>query len=343
MERRDVLKAGAIGAAAVAVAGPGCATVPHGDVEAAAAAPDVVPDAAGARAFLDALDRQLGYLEHSHFVDEFVADAHPGPRSARVQQVVAANDLQMKQLLRAALVSQNFRDLPLETQLHPDVQARIAGHMDELDETMFGVGDLLASLSPADHVRVRDVLRDRPTLAMDIGEAIDNHAAKAGLSKARRRQLRSMMMQTAFRLKHEAPGAVIDEYTAKVARLKEETNRSALMLAVSERVGQQAFWAHQKRVAQAPGAAEPPPPRPPVSVQPTPMPPPTAAPATKSHLGLKVGGAMLGIGVLVFGVSLAFAGSGGNDAALVGVTVGSILVGLGLLVLIISAIVESAD
>lgn len=340
MERRDVLKVGALGAAATAV-GSGCATVPHADT-APAGGPDGGPSGGlSSDEFLSLLDRQLGYIGHARFVDEFVTQASGRVRAPAVQQTVSESDDAFRRMLRTLVITQGFRDLSVETQVEPAVQTRMASHMDEVDATVFDVAERLAAIDAAQHARVQRALRDQPDLAMRIGEAVDAHAAAAGLSGARRRQLRMMMMQTAFRLKHEAPGTLIGAYTQKVTRMRQEGERSALALAVSERIGRQAFWAYQKRVAQAPGAS--PPQAQPVPGAPAPgtLPPPQAAPSHR-YTVLKVGGAMMGVGVVTFGVSALILSAGGSDGFLIGITVGSILFGLGLLFLIVGAIIAAA-
>jgi hypothetical protein len=339
MERRDVLKAGAMGVAAATI-GTGCATVPRADGIAATAATGA--SAASGAEFLAMLDRQLGHVDHARFVEGFVTAAHGARRSRRAERVIEDHDAAVRRMLRTLLITQGFRDLPVETQIEPDVQARMASHLDEIDATVFEVGDRLAGLDAADHARVRTALRDRPDLAMEIGEAIDAHAVASGIPRARRRQLRAMMMQTAFRLKHEAPGALIQEYTQKVTRLREDGDGSALALAVSERIGHQAFWAHQKRIAQAPGAT----PAPGAAASTAPAPAAAAVPAPRpehKHTVAKVGGAMMGIGVVVGGVSAAILSGGGPFGFVVGVTVGAILFAAGLIVLIIGAIMAAVE
>ena len=342
MERRDVLKAGALGVAAAASVGPGCATVPHTGAAGGQGGQDGqgAERAAGSGAeFLALLDRQLGYVGHAQFVDEFVTRSHGAPRRPDAQRAVDESDDAFRRMLRTLLITQGFRDLSVETQVEPAVQARVADHMDEIDATVFEVADRLAGIDAAQHARVQAALRDKPDLAMQIGEAVDAHAAAAGLSRARRRQFRMMMMQTAFRLKHEAPGRLVDEYTKKVTRMRQDGANSALALAVSERIGHQAFWAYQKRVAQAPGAS-PPQPLPP----PAPMtPPPAPGGTTHKYRLVKAGGAMMGIGAVTFGVSALIVSNGGANGFLVGITVGSILFGLGFLFLIVGAIIAAAS
>lgn len=340
MERRDVLKAGALGVAAAATVGPGCATVPHTGAEDGQAGATGAAAAGSGAEFLALLDRQLGYVGHAQFVDEFVTRSHGAARGPGAQRAVDASDDAFRRMLRTLLITQGFRDLPVETQIEPDVQARMSDHMDEIDATVFEVADRLAAIDAAQHARVQAALRDKPDLAMQIGEAVDAHAAAAGLSPGRRRQLRMMMMQTAFRLKHESPGTLIGEYTQKVTRMRQDGEKSALALAVSERIGRQAFWAYQKRVAQAPGAS-PPQPLPPPGPAALPPPAPTSHP--RRYTVLKAGGVMMGIGAVTFGVSALILSSGGADAFLVGLTVGSILFGIGLLFLIVGAIIAAAS
>jgi hypothetical protein len=56
--------------------------------------------------------------------------------------------------------------------------------------------------------------------------------------------------------------------------------------------------------------------------------------------GLRVGGYMLGIGVVTFGLSLALVSS--SEAFLVGMTVGALLFSIGLITLLISAIIAAS-
>src|SRR5262249_10185813 len=136
---------------------------------------------------------------------------------------------------------------------------------------------------------------------------------------------------------HEAPGTLIDEYTQKVTRMRQDGAQSALALAVSERIGRQAFWAYQKRVAQAPGATPLAPPAPATTAPTAPDPHP------HRYSGLKAGGAMVGIGAVIAGVSAISVSEGSANGFLIGVTVGSILFGLGFLFLIVGAIIAVAS
>ena len=86
---------------------------------------------------------------------------------------------------------------------------------------------------------------------MDLAEELDTRAAAIGVTTARRRQLRQIMSQATFRMRTESPGALIDEYTAKVERLRGEDGNSALALALAQKVGERQFWRYQQHLAQS--------------------------------------------------------------------------------------------
>ncbi|HEY4244139.1 MAG TPA: hypothetical protein VGM88_30205 [Kofleriaceae bacterium] len=332
MKRRDILKAGAVGAAVVAM--PACAPA----AERGAAMPVPPADPAEAEQFLATLDRQLGFVEHARFAEQYAAQRGVSPTDAQ-SAAIAENDALIRRMLRTLCITQGFRDLSPDAQLHPDVQARMISHLDEVDGTVFDLTDRLDRMSGAEHAGVQQALRADKQLAMSLGEMIDDHAARAGMSSGRRRQLRTMMMQTAFRLKHTAPGAVIGEYTAKVERMREETADSARALAIAERLAGKQFWAQQHRLAIAqqpsgsPGSEDPPPRQaPPLAPMPV-----VIAPPEKHHTVMKVGGIMMGVGAIVLGVS-GIAVAAGGDVALFGLTAGAVLIGIGLIVLIVGAI-----
>src|SRR5262249_33873714 len=231
MKRRDVLKtAGATAAIAsvgVSVLGnPGCATVPR--------APTPHDDRAAA-AYLAMLDKSLGLAKDMRPVHEFAAKLAPGKRTPEQQQLVDTNDGIFQRLLRTLFVTQSFRDLPAETQTHPVVQARSAPHLDEVDDTVFELTNFLAARTTEERAQLRDALKKNPRAAMDVAQELDTRAVKMGVSKERRRQLRQLMTQATFRLRTESPGALIDEYTTKVQRLRGEDGKSALALAMAQK------------------------------------------------------------------------------------------------------------
>lgn len=341
MKRRDMIKLGAV-AAGVGAGVPGCALPKQ--VESMAG-----PE--GAAQFNAMIDGQLAKMSRPGLLHALVdggPDRSSPVRSPEAAAELAEKDALFRRMLGTLLVTQGFRELPPETQLDPAVQARLWQQLDEIGETVFEVSDMLASLDETQRARLRDTLRKRPDLPMEIGEVLDTHAASAGLSGARRRQLRQMMSQSAFRLRNGDPSSILDEYVAKVERVRATDASNADALALAKQLGERSFWRYQHLMAQAPlqnagaptssGAPVQPPGAYPV------QPPAGAAPPQRrpGSRGLRVGGYLLGIGVIVFGASALLVGA--SEAFLFGMTVGAVLFAIGLITLIVSAVIRaSAD
>src|SRR5436190_20547925 len=157
-----------------------------------------------------------------------------------------------------------------------------------------------------------------------------------------------------FRMRTESPGALIDEYTEKVERLRGEDGNSALDLALAQKVGERQFWRYQQHLAQSGDPVGPTTPatgsvpartgQPPGVVPPQPAPAP-AATARPGATAIKAGAYMLGIGVVDCGRGALIVSSHATGAvlgvALVGgITIGAILVAVGFLTLIIGALIR---
>jgi hypothetical protein len=236
MKRRTVLKVGAV-AAGAGIGVPGCSLPKlvgslHGDD--------------GAATFNAMLDDQLGRLSKPGLLHRLVEERTQRPMSEDQRAALAEHDAMFRRMLGTLLVSQGFRDLPQETQVHDAVQARMRGHLPEMGTTIYATSDLLASLDASQRASVRKALRDDPGLPMSLGEALDERSARTGISTKRRLQLRSTIVQSAFRLKHGDPGTVIDEYVGKVERLRASDTNDALVLDVSTKLGEKEFWRTQR-------------------------------------------------------------------------------------------------
>jgi hypothetical protein len=350
MKRRDVLKQAAATAAvasvgASAVGGEGCATVPRAPAR---------HDDRAATDYLAMLDHSLELAAQMRPVHEIAAQRGPGPRSPEHEQFVAGSDAMFQRLISALFITQSFRDLPPGTQTHPAVQTRIASHLDEIDGTVFELTSFLSAQTGDERAQLRDALRKNPNAAMDLAEMLDGHAATMGVTVERRRQLRQIMKHATFRLRTESPGALIDEYTAKVQRLRGEDGKSALALALAQKLGEDQFWRYQQHLAQdaGPGAAtpataapattrlSPPGATPPSAMAPQPAP----APHRPGDGAIKAGAYMLGIGVVDFGLGALIVSNASGvllGIALVGgITIGALLAAIGLLTLIIGALIR---
>lgn len=335
------MKLGAIAAGAT-VGVPGCAV------------PKMLANlvgADGAAQFNAMLDDQLGRLEKPGFLQRLVTEQTQKPLSPEAEAKIEKKDAMFRRMLGTLLISQGFRELPPETQLEPAVQDRMWKHWDQIGSSVYETSDMLAALDPGERDNIQKMLRERPDLPMVLGENLDARAANVGISKKRRRQLRSMMSQTSFRLRHGDPASIIEEYSGKIERLRASSERDGDAIDLASKLGEREFWRYQhliakreatmptpKRVAQmgemtgATGATGP---------TRTPQTQETKKPHPGSR-GLKAGGYMLGIGLLVGLVGVVIV-SAGSFAGVFGLTLAVVLCGLGLIVLLISALIYAAN
>ncbi|HLL20697.1 MAG TPA: hypothetical protein VK427_01125 [Kofleriaceae bacterium] len=248
MKRRDLIKLGA------AAAGTGMLP--------ACGVPKQVADMRGEGGSAEwnaMLDEQLGNLARPGLLQSLVGNRAKRALTPADRERMAAKDEMFRRLLGTVLVTQSFRELPEGTRSEQAVQTRMWSHYDQIGSSIFEIGDMLAALSPHDQSRLKTVLDSNPAIAMDIGEAIDTQAARAGISRARRKQLKQMMSQTTFRLESNHGTAMIDEYVTKVERLKATDERHAQALELAAQLNERAFWKAQQRFAQdPPGAASAP-------------------------------------------------------------------------------------
>jgi hypothetical protein len=376
MQRRELLTGGAVvGVLGASLAG--CSSPPRSSLP-----PSALPPPEDMDAFCDELESKLAGISHSKFVDGFVERFAKGePLSAERRARVEAREALFRRSLRSLLLTQSFRDLPSSAQQHPRLQGVMQGHLPEVDETVFEVTEMLEALSADEREALRTELVRRPELPMSISEVIDEHAAAAGVSVNRRRQLRSMLTQASFRLRHAAPDTLIDEYTTKVRRATAPGGAAqALALAAASQATADLFFAAppgsittggvstggitSSSVPTGGAAAGPgaqgwaPATGSPVAGGPTSAarrkragsgagkpPPRPSPPEPGGHPGsstVTTGAWLLGIGLVTVGVSAAVIASGGT-ALVVGVTIGALLFAIGLVVLLVGAIIYAAN
>jgi hypothetical protein len=307
MDRRDLLKVGAAASLGIIEA---CAPQ-RPPLEPGELPPDMDE-------FLRGLDQRMEDMTHAEFVKGFAEAATDRKLLDSERAQLQSKEELFRKMLRTLYVTQTFRDLPETAQRHPGMQERMMRHLDEIDQTVTDVTGMLENLDDDQRTKLRNVLRDRPDLPMTIAEKVDEHAAKAGVSGKRRLQLRAMMLQTSFRMKHAAPGAVIDEYVHKVRRFTAQNGmQTDVAMRLAGRATSDAFW--QQQAAAPPAASSP-------------------APGTGT---VKTGAILMGVGVVTFGVSVALVGTW--TGFLVGATIGAVLFAVGLIVLIVGAIIYAAS
>jgi hypothetical protein len=241
MKRREALKLGAV-MAGVGVL-PNCA-VPKPVSE--------MSGSTGPGEFNAMLDEQLGNLEKPGLLDKLVTARTKRELTPEQRARIAEKDAMFRRVLGTVLVTQAFRELPEATRNEQSVQARMWSHFDQIGSSIYELGEMMAALTPDERSRLSTTLKGDSDVAMELGEALDGHAARAGISKARRKSLKKMMAQTAFRLKSGHATTVIDEYVAKVERLSATDERHAQALEMGAQLNEKAFWKQQQRLAQDP-------------------------------------------------------------------------------------------
>jgi hypothetical protein len=301
--------------------------------------------------FLRDMDQRMLAMNSADFVREFTAGTTGRPLTDVQKVALEPKEKLFRGMLRTLYLTQTFRDLPEEAQRHPGMQRRMREHIDEVDQTVTDVTGFMSGLDDDQRTKLQQQLRARPDLGMSIGEAIDDQAAIAGVSRKRRLQLRSMMMQASFRLKHSAPGAVIDEYVDKVQRMTAQGGAQAdLTLRIAGRVsGDQFFQTTPIDTQGGDVVTDPAQPATSPSAQPAPA-APTTSPAKRKKVRqgegtVKTGAILMGVAVVTAGVSALFVAAGGGAVILgaIGLTVGAILFAVGLIMLIVGAIIYAAS
>jgi hypothetical protein len=183
MDRRDVLKAGAL-----ALSGSGCAALLNN------------PSAVGSlelQAFLTGLDAAMEKVASGSFLGKLFGKTDDPVIADRGQAAEAL----AKKTLRSLLMVGTLSELPPEQLAHPEVQKRLQNSMGEFDEAMFGTQATLENLTPADRTRITRALNEDPNLGMRVMGAVDAQAAEFGVSLQQRTRLRSVSTHVTQRLR----------------------------------------------------------------------------------------------------------------------------------------------
>lgn len=337
MDRRDVLKAGAV----ATLSGSGCASLLSNPGSVSSGEMD---------GFLASLDTAMDSIGNGKFFERFL----PTSQSEELARRAKHGEELTKKTLRSLLLVGTLRELPEEQLAHEGVQKRLRDSMGEFDDAMFGMSSLLENLSPTERAEVSKALQADPQLGMRVMGAVDQEAATFGVSMKQRTQLRALSAHTCARLRH-SPELTLTEYTGKMnkvaarhgARAQAERNAAAV-------IGSALLWQNQPAEGGAVGGGElsPPPPPPPQET------PGTAAPQYSpdelqpvpeqrprrraSHVVLTAGGIALGLGLTIIGVGFAASSGSGGFVLALGLTFGGLIGIAGLITLIIGLILLAA-
>lgn len=328
MDRRNAIKLGTGLAAGVALESiTGCAPGMSENLKNAERPRGIVPD--DMDDYLAGLDRNLERIGESRFVEGFVAKATGKPFAPELRKELDPSETQFRGMLHTLLLTQSFRDLSEDGRYHPGMQKRMLQNLESIDASVFQVSDMLENLDAGQREDMRKFLKKNPDMAIRLAETLDEQAALAGVSRQSRIKMRSMMTQASFRLRNNAPGVVIDEYVEKVRKASEPNRADILASQSMAKVGGDAFWQYQDKLAASAGVGDPPP--------------------KPGERGIRIGAKLLGIGVLTLagsGLAVAIGVDGFEPLAVLGViglTVGAILFAIGFLTLIFSALIRASN
>jgi hypothetical protein len=193
-------------------------------------------------------------------------------------------------------------DLPLDRQLHHGIQDRLDRAMPLFDEANGGMQAFLASRTDDDLARVQSALKEAGMRAA-LRDAIVSEARLSGVSPSRQRQLHGMLDDVTWRLAHQPPQLLIGEYLDKVRKAEDtDVEAESRQRKLIERLGEDAFW--------------------------------QAAEKSTRDKRIARGAKVMGIGLVVFGLSAAIVAAGAFPAVFAA-TVGVIMMLVGLIILIV--------
>jgi hypothetical protein len=129
-----------------------------------------------------------------------------------------------------------FRELPLEAQLHPQMQRRMLDGVNSMEEAVFGRDTYLAYNEYLQDPRLSSAVKSSSDPALKFLERFDRQAGAVGASRRTRYRLRSIGTDVVHRMRRSSPQAVFEdalqkarqmERTAELAGSIEEANRRA--------------------------------------------------------------------------------------------------------------------
>jgi hypothetical protein len=345
IERRDFLKMGAVaGAGAAALGTSGCAGVTE-----ALAPPPLPLSNRDMKLFLSRLDHSMKSVSTTNALSSLLPKTAIDTIKTDDPEFQKSDQL-FRKTLRSMLLAGSFKDLPEEGRVHPGMQDRMWRALPEMNDAMLGMTNMLESLTPTERADIGRVLRKDPDLGMRIVGALDNEAAAAGVTLARRMHLRTVAADTTFRMRQSTP-LFIEEYTGKVRKIADRQGSSeAFQRRLQAQMGDAAFWGYQARaqelasrwqIARADGDDEEGDENAPRVIY-----GPYAPPEKKERPGgtaMIVGGILLGVGALTAGIGGIILASGGGIGGAFVVTVGAVIGVGGLVTLIVGAIMRAAS
>jgi hypothetical protein len=208
-----------------------------------------------------------------------------------------------------------FSDLPIEEQVHPEVQDRMWAIQPTVDEALDEMTAFLRNQSVGELARVQRTIQTDPLSIQRVVDFLDLEGTRTGISDQRRHQTRTVLEQAGWRLGNQPPSLLVNEYLDKVEKIDaSDIESEARQRWMASKVGERVFWTVEQE-------------------------------RSRREERISKGLHRMGIGALVLaGSALLLALTGDTDDAggviilgLIGATVGSVLILIGLVTLLIGA------
>jgi hypothetical protein len=236
------------------------------------------------------------------------------PEAARSRApVVRAKLDELEELSRGAmrclLVAGTVKSLSRDELDDARVSAMLDRVSPEMDEVVGKLTATMANLPDDQRGALQEELRKRPELPMTLAGKLDGRAGAYAVPTGARANLRAAAVDGSFRLRHQPPGILIDEYLAKVERVTAiRAPEATAQRQLAGRVMNETVWRSQRGTTTA-----------------------------------TVGGYLLLAGVSVFGLSLLGGAATGSIGFAFTATLGALLVLVGLIVGLVGLIMMASS
>jgi hypothetical protein len=328
-------------------------------------------DPEAARALLAKIDARMQWIREASLPEDILPMSKL-PRSAALAGEIESTATLVRKSVRTLYLTGRFLDMPDTMKVHPGMQARLRAMQPEMDDAVLGMTARLERMTADDHRRLHDHLAKDELFADRLAMVLEKTAADDGLSFQRTFGVRSATLDLAHRMAAQSPALVVDPLAGKVRRIEAHPRSDAEQARrLAARVGEEAFWEHQQRlallnqawqtrigladaVASTTYVYQTRPQAPPAPIDPADLPPPAAPPQPRSSPGqrtMSTGGTIMGFGLGSVAVGLILAGLAAATstsalwipAVVLGVTIGPILLVAGLIVVIVGAVMKANE
>ncbi len=188
----------------------------------------VAAGATGHSAFAEIIaptEENLSQAEMERFIKELDISmdriSHSGGDHIRrliSQTPSESEDKYFKSSLRSLLLVGSFGDLPIQGQVHPQMQKRMMYSASEVNSSVNHSLAILKNLSDESKEEIRSALAEDRNLGRQVLDTLDLEARAIGIHSVRRRQMKVMGRRIIRRLRH-SPEMFIDEYVNKTEKL----------------------------------------------------------------------------------------------------------------------------